>query len=55
MKPSSYDLQQACDYDEKLNWPLFTIRNDSNPWMVDQARFRILKPPVATTSFLMGA
>ncbi len=23
--------------------------------MVDQARFRILKPPVPTTSFLMGA
>ena len=39
---------------QKSNWPLFNIRNDSNPWMVNQDRFRILKPPVATTCFLMG-
>ncbi len=31
---------------QKSNCPLFNIRNDSNLWMVDQARFRILKPPL---------
>jgi hypothetical protein len=27
---------------QQSNCPLFNIRNDSNPWIVDQARFRIL-------------
>ena len=40
---------------QKSNCPLFSIRKDSNPWIVDQAHFLSLKPPVATTNFLMGA
>ena len=37
------------------NWPLFSRRNVSNPWSVDQARFGRLKSPAAFTNFLMGA
>lgn len=31
------------------NWLLFSIRKVSNLWIVDQARFADLKPPVSTS------
>ena len=39
---------------QKSNCPLFNIRNDSNPLIVDHARFLTLKPPAATINFLIG-